>query len=85
MNPHTFAALSLAASQTLNSGDLMRLNYDLEYNPEYRLVYRQFMGGVAPRKIAKEFNISRQRVHDIVKIYSQFLKERDSSGGKSEL
>jgi hypothetical protein len=39
------------------------------FNWEYRLIYQQFMGGVAPRKIAKEFNISRQRVHDIVKIY----------------
>lgn len=36
---------------------------------EYRLVYRMFMSGHAPRKIAREFNISRQRVHDIVKIY----------------
>ena len=39
------------------------------YNYWYLLIYKQFMGGVAPRKIAKEFNISRQRVHDIVKIY----------------
>ena len=74
MNPHAFAALSLAASQTLNSRDLLRI----EYNPEYILVHRQFMSGIASRKIAREFNISRQRVHDIVKIYSQSLKEREA-------
>lgn len=70
-----FLHFAQAGKAAKGEDGLMGITFNAQRDYVKMKVYAAFCAGIAPRKIAKEFGISRQRVHDIIRIMREELAE----------